>query len=84
MTAPWWKTTEFEVCYEDYSQNEKVYTKYLGVGLRYELSDFVSTINGYRDEGFKLTADESVAMAGLMEKYLAYRQSECEKQQQFK
>ena len=84
VTAPWWKTTEFEVCYEDYSQNEKVYTKYLGVGLRYELSDFVSTINGYRDEGFKLTAEESVAMAGLMEKYLAYRQSECEKQQQFK
>ena len=61
-----------------------MYTKYLGVGLRYELSDFVSTINGYRDEGFKLTAEESVAMAGLMEKYLAYRQSECEKQQQFK
>ena len=81
VTAPWWKTTEFEVCYEDFTQNEKVYTKYLGVGLRYELSDFVSTINGYRDDAFKLTAEESIALAGLMEKYLAYRREESEKQE---
>ena len=82
VTAPWWKTTEFEVCYEDFTQNEKVYTKYLGVGLRYELSDFVSTINGYRDDGFKLTADESIAMAGLMECYLVYRNKRCAEKMQ--
>ena len=76
VTPPWWKTTEFEICYEDYTQNEKVFTKYQGVGLRYELSDFVSTINGYRNGGFKLTAEESIAMADIMERYLAWRKKE--------
>lgn len=74
VEAPWWKTKEFEICYEDFTQNEKVFTKFLGDGLRYELSDFVSAINGYRHEGFKLTADESIAMAELMELFLKQRE----------
>lgn len=74
VTAPWWKTTEFEICYEDFSQNEKVYTKFLGDGLRYELSDFVSAINGYRNDDFKLTRAESVALAEIMERFLLERQ----------
>ena len=78
VTPPWWKTTEFEICYEDYTQNEKVFTKYQGVGLRYELSDFVSTINGYRNGGFKLTAEESIAMADIMERYLAWRKKQAQ------
>lgn len=73
VPAPWWKTTEFEICYEDFSQNEKVYTKYLGDGLRYELSDFVSAINGYPRGGFKLTSQESIAFADIMEKFLVWR-----------
>lgn len=75
VSAPWWKTTEFEICYEDFTQNEKVYTKYLGDGLRYELSDFVSAINGNPRGGFKLTRNESIAMAEVMEKFLAWRKS---------
>lgn len=75
VPAPWWKTKEFEICYEDFQQNEKVYTKFQGEGLRYEISDFVSAINGYRKETFKLTEQESIALAGLMEKFLAQRQS---------
>ena len=74
-SAPWWKTAEFEICYEDFTQNEKVYTKYLGDGLRYELSDFVSAINGNPRGGFKLTRNESIAMAEIMEKFLAWRNS---------
>lgn len=73
VKAPWWKTTEFEICYEDFTQNEKVYTKFLGDGLRYELSDFVSSINGYRNEDFKLTRSESIALAEIMERFLAQR-----------
>ena len=75
VTAPWWKTTEFEICYEDFTQNEKVYTKYLGDGLRYELSDFISAINGNPRGGFKLTRNDSVAGAEIMEKFLAWRNS---------
>lgn len=73
VPAPWWKTTEFEICYEDFSKNEKVYTKMLGEGLRYELSDFVSTINGFHKGEYKLTRRESVAIAGIMEDFLAWR-----------
>lgn len=73
VSAPWWKTTEFELCYEDFTQNEKVFTKYLGDGLRYELSDFVSAINGNPRGGFKLTRTESIVFADIMEKFLAWR-----------
>ena len=73
VPAPWWKTKEFEICYEDYNRNEKVYTKYLGEGLRYELSDFVSTINGFHRGEYKLTRDESIAIADIMEKFLKWR-----------
>ena len=74
VKAPWWKTTEFEICYEDFTQNEKVFTKFLGDGLRYELSDFVSTINGFHKGDFKLTRGESIALAGIMEEFLRQRQ----------
>lgn len=79
VPAPWWKTTEFEVCYEDFTKNEKFYTKFLGDGLRYELSDFVSAINGYRNNDFKLTCKESIAISDIMEKFLAWRKSETSK-----
>ena len=75
VPPPWWKTKEFEICYEDYQQNEKVYTKFQGEGLRYEISDFVSAVNGYRKETFKLMDRESIAMAGMMERFLAQRSS---------
>lgn len=73
VPAPWWMTKEYEICYEDFTQNEKVYTKFLGDGLRYELSEFVSTINGHSDGGFKLTRDESVALAEIIELFLEQR-----------
>ena len=74
VPSPWWKTEGFEVCREDSSQNEKFYTKYLGDGLRYELADFVAAINGTNDgEDYKLTKDESIAMAGVMERFLEER-----------
>ncbi len=71
VSAPWWKTTEFEICYEDMSQNEKVFTQFKEDGLRYEISDFVSMVNGYGDKVYKLTEDESIAIAGIMEAFLA-------------
>ena len=76
VQAPWWKTTEFEICYEDFNQNEKVFTKFLGFGMRYELSDFVSTINGFHKGAFKLTRRESVTLAEIMEKFLQDRKKQ--------
>lgn len=74
VDAPWWKTQSFEVCYEDVDQNEKYFVKFLGEGLRYEISDFVSAINGSDKKDYKLTPEESVALAEVMERFLSERE----------
>ena len=49
---------------------EKYSEVFLKFGLRYELSDFVSAINGNNKDDFKLTKKESVAIAGIIEEFL--------------
>lgn len=71
--APWWKTVYFEVHYENPNDVEKYSDRFLGDGLRYELSDFLSMINGSNKSNFKLTRSESVAFAEVMEKFLQER-----------
>ena len=68
--APWWKTKYFEVHYEDPGKVEKFSDRFLGEGLRYEISDFLSMINGSSKNEFKLTRGESMAIAGIMETFL--------------
>ena len=68
--APWWKTSYFEVHYEDTGRVEKYSETFLGDGLRYEISDFLSMINGSSNSEFKLTRGESTAMAEIIEQFL--------------
>lgn len=68
--APWWKTSYFEVHYENPLEVEKYSERFLGDGLRYEISDFLSMINGRKNSEFKLTRSESVALADMMERFL--------------
>lgn len=68
--APWWKTSYFEVHHENPSDIEKYSDRFLGDGLRYEISDFLSMINGSNKSEFKLTRSESVAFADVMERFL--------------
>lgn len=68
--APWWKTSYFEVHYEDPLKVDKYSEPFLGDGLRYEVSDFLSMINGRKSSEFKLTRSESVTLADVMEKFL--------------
>lgn len=68
--APWWKTTYYEIHYENPEDVEKYSERFLGDGLRYELSDFLSMINGNSESEFKLTRSESVAFAEVMEIFL--------------
>lgn len=70
VEAPWWKTTYFEVHFEDVGRVEKYSERFLGDGLRYEISDFLYQINGNEKSEFKLTRDESIAMAGIMEHFI--------------
>lgn len=70
--APWWLTQTFEVHHEDASQVETYSSKFLGAGIRYEVSDFVKAINNgeNRKENYKLTSEESVTMSYIYEKFM--------------
>ena len=68
--APWWKTTYFEVHYENAYELDRYADRFLGDGLRYEIADFLTQINGRQESAFKLTREESITMAGIMEKFL--------------
>lgn len=69
--APWWKTAYFEVHYENPGEVEKYSERFLGEGLRYEISDLLASLDAGEKNDFKLTREESVAMAEIMEKFLA-------------
>ena len=73
VEAPWWKTAYFEVHYEDSKRVEKYSETFLGDGLRYEIGDFLSMINGSRNSEFKLTRGESVALSDITEQFLKQR-----------
>lgn len=70
VEAPWWKTQNFEVRYENSSMNEKYFTKFLGDGLRYEIGEFVFALNGNETKISKLSSEESVCMSALIERFL--------------
>lgn len=71
--SPWWLTQYFEVRYEDPAKKDRYFAKFLGQGLRYEISDFAYMINGHQGRSYKFTAEESIAIAGIMEQFLAKR-----------
>lgn len=68
--SPWWLTKKFEVRYEDEDQIEVYEPTFQGDGLRYEISAFISKINGNEKNGYKLTAEEAIAMADITEKFM--------------
>ena len=71
--SPWWLTKSFEVRFEDPNKIEKYSPKFLGDGLRYEIAEFVSRINGYNKATYYLTKEESIAMAGVVERFMKKR-----------
>ena len=74
--SPWWLTQSFEVRYEDPGKRDKYFVKFLGQGLRYEISDFAYMINGHEGRSYKFTQEESIAMAGVMEAFMEHRKKE--------
>lgn len=71
--SPWWLTRKFEIRHEDPNDIDHYEPRFQGDGLRYEISEFVMKINGYDGHDYKLTAGESIAMADIVEKFLAQR-----------
>lgn len=70
VEPPWWKTTYFEVHHEDPNDVERFSERFLGDGLRYEICDMLSRINGDTRKDFKLTRGDSETIAGIMERFL--------------
>ena len=70
VPAPWWLTSRFEVHNEDPDDVQVHEVAFLGSGLRYEISNFIHLVRGDDDRYPKLTAEESIAMAGVFERYL--------------
>lgn len=73
VEAPWWKTTYFEVHHENPNDVERFSERFLGDGLRYEICDMLSMINGDTKRDFKLTRGDSETMAGIIEQFLLER-----------
>ena len=74
VEAPWWKTTYFEVHYEDAGRVDKYSEIFLGDGLRYEISDFLALVN-HKENGFKFTRGESITLAGIMEEFMEQKRN---------
>lgn len=74
--SPWWLTRKFQVRYEDPNQIENYTPKFMGDGLRYEISEFVSRIHGRSRSVSKLTEEESMAMADVVEQFMEKRREQ--------
>lgn len=68
--SPWWLTKKFVVRYEDPNEIETYEPAFQGDGLRYEISEFISRINGHGRKGYKLTPEEAITMTEIVEKYM--------------
>ena len=55
---------------EDASKIDKYSENFIDDGLRYEISELLSLINQQGKNDFKLTKEESIALAGIMEEFL--------------
>lgn len=74
--SPWWLTHKFDIRREDPTDITHFEPAFRGDGLRYEISDFVSKINGTGHGDYKMTAEESVAMARIVEMFMERRRAE--------
>lgn len=73
--SPWWLTKKFVVRYENPNIIETYEPNFQGDGLRYELAEFVSSINGSGKYSYKLTVEESLAMAAITEEFMKKRKN---------
>lgn len=69
VPAPWWKTEEFEVRYEDIRRNRKYFYRFEGDGLRYELSAFVNFVHGRSLSLLASMKQHSLFIADLLGKF---------------
>lgn len=75
--SPWWLIRSFDVRYEDESRVDHFEAPFVGRdGFRYEIAEFMDKINGTGGNDYKLTAEESIAMARVVEKFMKIRREQ--------
>ena len=72
VPAPWWKTDYFETRYENPSDNKKFFYQLDGEGIRYELLNFLKSIQSGINSHYILR-EISVAIATVMENFYSNR-----------
>ncbi|WP_270593609.1 MULTISPECIES: Gfo/Idh/MocA family oxidoreductase [Butyricimonas] len=70
VPAPWWKTEYFELRYEDQNLSRKFFYKFEGDGLRYEINDFLHSINFPEMRSHYLSREESITILRIIELFL--------------
>lgn len=73
VKSPWWLLKSFEVCYENPENNQTYSAPFPGFGMRLEIADFIRNINEPAMRNYKLSKDDSIAIAGIIEMFLAER-----------
>ena len=76
--SPWWLTKSFEVRFENPDDIRSYSPKFLGDGLRYEISDFISKTNKKEHRFSYMTKQESIAMAEVVERFMELRNKQKE------
>lgn len=71
VSSPWWKASEFEICFEDRNQNQRIFLRFEGEGLRYEFAEFAELIRDNK-ESYKLTIKDSCFIAHVFEQFREY------------
>ncbi len=75
--SPWWLIRSFDVRYEDSTRVDHYEAPFIGRdGFRYEIAEFMDKINGTGGKDYKLTAEESIAMARVVEKFMDIRREQ--------
>lgn len=71
VSSPWWKASEFEICFEDRNQNQRIFLRFEGEGLRYAFAEFAELIRDHK-ESYKLTMKDSCFIAHVFERFREY------------
>jgi len=68
VPAPWWKTDYFEVRYENQENNKRFFYQLNGEGIRYEIVNFVKSIEMKRNLS-SVSENVSSAIVGVIEDF---------------
>ena len=67
VPAPWWKTSQIHIKFENQEVNKKLHFPFQGDGLRYEISEFINCINKNKSTSYMCSEQDSLFLAEMMD-----------------